>query len=138
MGGNIEQGGTGTVTSVGLALTGLAAFAVVGSAVTSSGNLGLTTQGGSGGQFLDYQGNWSTPPPGAPTIDVDTISISNATTNSITVTSTANPTNKNYIDVYINGVYQSKANFNALSGKILTLASGFFPNGATVEAVTTT
>ena len=138
MGGNIEQGGVGTVTSVGLALTSLAAFAVSNTPVTSSGNIGLTVTGGSSGQFLDYQGNWSTPPAGAPTIDVDTISISNATTNSITVTSTANPTNKNYIDVYINGVYQSKANFNALSGKTLTLTSGYFPNGSTVEAVTTT
>ena len=120
------------------ALTSLAAFAVSNTPITSSGNIGLTVTGGSGGQFLDYQGNWSTPPAGAPTIDVDTISISNATTNSITVTSTANPTNKNYIDVYINGVYQSKANFNALSGKTLTLTSGYFPDGSTVEAVTTT
>ena len=68
MGGNIEQGGVGTVTSVGLALTSLAAFAVSNTPITSSGNIGLTVTGGSGGQFLDYQGNWSTPPAGAPTI----------------------------------------------------------------------
>ena len=47
-------------------------------------------------------------PSGAPTITVDSFSISNASTNSITVTSTDNPTSKNYVDVYINGVYQAK------------------------------
>ena len=75
---------------------------------------------------------------GVPTITVDSFTISNSSTNSITVTSSANPTNKNYIDVYINGVYQAKANFSALAGKTLTLASGNFPNGAVIEAVTTT
>jgi len=69
---------------------------------------------------------------------VDSFAISNATTNNITVTSATDPTSKDYIDVYINGVYQAKANFSALSGKVLTLAAGNFPNGSTVEAVTTT
>ena len=69
---------------------------------------------------------------------VDSFSISNASTNSITVTSSTDPTSKDYIDVYINGVYQAKANFSALSGKVLTLAAGNFPNGSTVETVTTT
>ena len=75
---------------------------------------------------------------GLATKTVDSFSISNSTTNSITVTSATDPTSKDYIDVYINGVYQAKGNFSALSGKILTLASGYFPNGSTVEAVTTT
>ena len=69
---------------------------------------------------------------------VDSFTISNSSTNSITVTSATDPTSKDYIDVYINGVYQAKANFSALSGKTLTLAAGNFPNGSTVEAVTTT
>ena len=75
---------------------------------------------------------------GLATKTVDSFSISNSTTNSITVTSATDPTSKDYIDVYINGVYQAKGNFSALSGKVLTLASGYFPNGSTVEAVTTT
>ena len=75
---------------------------------------------------------------GLATKTVDSFSITDAVTNSITVTSASDPTSKNYIDVYINGVYQAKGNFSALSGKILTLASGYFPNGSTVEAVTTT
>lgn len=88
----------------------------------------------SGGNNITFASSAS----GAPTITVDSFSISNASTNSITVTSTDNPTSKNYIDVYINGVYQAKANFSALVGKTLTLAAGNFPNGSTVEAVTTT
>lgn len=75
---------------------------------------------------------------GLATKTVDSFSITNSTTNSITVTSATDPTSKDYIDVYINGVYQAKGNFSALSGKVLTLASGYFPNGSTVEAVTTT
>jgi len=75
---------------------------------------------------------------GLATKTVDSFSITDAVTNSITVTSATDPTSKDYIDVYINGVYQAKGNFSALSGKVLTLASGFFPNGSTVEAVTTT
>ena len=49
------------LTSVGLALTGLNAFNVTNTPITSSGNIGLTTTGGSAGQFLNYQGNWATP-----------------------------------------------------------------------------
>jgi len=75
---------------------------------------------------------------GLATKTVDSFSITDAVTNSITVTSATDPTSKDYIDVYINGVYQAKGNFSALSGKVLTLASGYFPNGSTVEAVTTT
>ena len=75
---------------------------------------------------------------GLATKTVDSFPISNSTTNSITVTSATDPTSKDYIDVYINGVYQAKGNFSALSGKVLTLANGYFPNGSTVEAVTTT
>lgn len=52
-------GGSGTVTSVGLSMP--AAFAVANSPVTTSGTLAVTTTGGSSGQYLDYQGNWSTP-----------------------------------------------------------------------------
>lgn len=75
---------------------------------------------------------------GGITKTVDSFSISGTSTNSITVTSTDNPVDKNYIDVYINGVYQAKANFAALSVKTLTLAAGNFPDGSTIEAVTTT
>ena len=54
-------GGGGGVSSVGLDVSAFAAFSVTGSPVTSSGNIALTISGGSSGQYLDYQGNWSTP-----------------------------------------------------------------------------
>ena len=54
-------GGGGSVSSVGLDVTAFAAFSVSGSPVTSSGNITLGISGGSAGQYLDYQGNWSTP-----------------------------------------------------------------------------
>ena len=87
--------------------------------------------------FLRADGTWQIV--GAlPTKTVNTFTIVGVATNSITVTSTDNPASKDYIDVYINGVYQAKANFNALSVKTLTLAAGNFPDGAVIEAVTTT
>ena len=87
--------------------------------------------------FLRADGSWQIV--GAlPTKTVNTFTIVGVATNSITVTSTDNPASKDYIDVYINGVYQAKANFNALSVKTLTLAAGNFPDGAVIEAVTTT
>ena len=49
---------TGTVTSVGLTMP--PAFSV-SAPITGSGNLAVTTTGGSAGQFLDYTGNWSSP-----------------------------------------------------------------------------
>ena len=53
---------TGTVTSV--ALTMPAAFAVANSPITTAGTLAVTPTGGASGQYLDYTGNWSTPPSG--------------------------------------------------------------------------
>jgi len=49
--------------------------------------------------------------------------------------------NKNYIDMYIDGVYQSKATYSiATVGviSVLTLNSGTFPTGVSIETVTTT
>jgi hypothetical protein len=61
----LPSSGGGSVTSVGLSLSGLAAFAITGdNPVTGSGTITLGTTGGSVGQYLDYQGNWSTPSTG--------------------------------------------------------------------------
>ena len=59
---SLPSAGGGSVSSVGLSLSGIAAFAITGdNPITSSGTIVLGTTGGSAGQFLDYQGNWSTP-----------------------------------------------------------------------------
>ena len=58
----LPSSGGGSVSSVGFSLNSLAAFAVTGdNPVTGSGTITLGTTGGSTGQYLDYQGNWSTP-----------------------------------------------------------------------------
>jgi len=141
MGGDIGRGGSGSVTSVGLALTSLAALQVSNSPITSSGNIGLTVTGGSAGQYLDYQGNWSTPASGASTRVVNRSTISNATTGTHDC-GTVNQTDVNYIDVYVSGVYQNKNTYTAAydsgTGKTtITLTGGaYYPNGAVVESVT--
>ena len=62
-------------------------------------------------------------------------SVANATTNSIALGAT--PTNKNFVDLFVSGVYQSKSNYG-VSGSTLTLSAGNFPEGAHVETITTT
>lgn len=58
----LPSSGGGSVSSVGFSLNSLAAFTVTGdNPVTGSGTITLGTTGGSTGQYLDYQGNWSTP-----------------------------------------------------------------------------
>jgi len=65
---SLPSSGGGSVSSVGLSLSNLAAFSVTGdNPVTGSGTITLGTTGGSTGQYLDYQGNWSTPASGGDT-----------------------------------------------------------------------
>ena len=59
---SLPSSGGGSVSSVGFSLSNLAAFDITGdNPVTGSGTITLGTTGGSTGQYLDYQGNWSTP-----------------------------------------------------------------------------
>ena len=60
---------TGTVTSVGFT-SDIAAFAVGGQPITSSGTLTLNLTGGSVGQFLRQDGTWASVPAGY-TLNVD-------------------------------------------------------------------
>ncbi len=53
-------GGGGTLNTVGLTMP--SAFLVGNSPLTGTGGtISVTTTGGSSGEYLDYQGNWSTP-----------------------------------------------------------------------------
>ena len=55
--------GGGTLNTVGLSMP--SAFLVGNSPLTGTGGtISVTTTGGSAGQYLDYLGNWSTPPQG--------------------------------------------------------------------------
>jgi len=89
-------------------------------AVDSSGNIITEAAGGSG----------------LPTKTVNQITVANATTGTITLS--VSPTNENYTDMYVSGVYQNKSTYS-LSGSTITLDGGaYFPNGAIVEVVSTT
>jgi len=85
------SGGSGTVTSVGLAMP--PAFVVTNTPVTSSGTLTVGVTGGSSGQFLAYNGQWATP---ANTTDIT------LTTNGTSGLATWNGTTLN-IPVYSGG-----------------------------------
>jgi hypothetical protein len=117
---------TGTVLVQSMAFDGAAK---VGHVPTSAA-VAQTTH------FLRADGTWQIAG-GLPTKTVDTVTISGTSTNTLDVTSPTDPSSVNYIDVYINGVYQAKANAT-LSAKRLTLAAGFYPDGAIIETVTTT
>ena len=70
-----------------------------------------------------------------PTKTVDQTTVADATTNTIALS--VSPTSENYTDMYVSGVYQNKSVYS-LSGSTITLGSGYFPNGAVVEVVSTT
>ena len=73
---------------------------------------------------------------GLPTKTVNQITVANATTGTISLS--VSPTNENYTDMYVSGVYQNKSTYT-LSGSTITLDGGaYFPNGAIVEVVSTT
>jgi hypothetical protein len=71
---------------------------------------------------------------GLPTKTVVNLTGANNPTLNLTVT----PSSKNYVDLYVDGVYQNKNTFS-VTGTILTLdSSAVFPTGVLVEAVITT
>ena len=96
--------------------------------LSASGTADATT-------FLRGDNQWvaiPTPPDTTRYINTGTIQSSDKNTFVISVI----PESKNYVDLYINGVYQSKTTYS-VSNNVVTLNSGFFPNGALVETVTT-
>ena len=93
--------------------------AVANLSVDSSGNIITAASGG-----------------GLPTKTVNQITVQDATTGTIILS--VSPTNENYTDMYVSGVYQNKSTYT-LSGSTITLDGGaYFPNGAIVEVVSTT
>jgi hypothetical protein len=64
--------------------------------------------------------------------EINNFTISDSTTSSLTLT--LSQTDKNYVDLFIDGVYQSKLLYST-TNNILNLNSGVFPNGSLVEAI---
>lgn len=102
--------------------------------------IGLINNGGtpSASTFYRGDGQWAQAG-GLPTKTVDTFTGSGQSFIDLTVEASS----VNYIDMYIDGVYQAKATYTiATPGGTaisrLTLVSGTFPTGVSIETVTTT
>ena len=122
------QAGVKSGTSVPLQLD---AAAGSDSAINLTEGTGITLTQNSATQItIDAAGG------GLPTKTVNQITVANATTGTISLS--VSPTNENYTDMYVSGVYQNKSTYT-LSGSTITLDGGaYFPNGAIVEVVSTT
>ena len=88
---------------------------------------------------LNVSGSWGALGGGLPTKTVDTFTGSGQSFIDLTVEASS----VNYIDMYIDGVYQAKATYTiATPGGTaisrITLVSGTFPTGVSIETVTTT
>ncbi len=87
---------------------------------------------------LNVSGSWGALGGGGlPTKTVDTFTGSGQSFIELTVEAS----NKNYIDMYIDGVYQAKATYSISTVGVIsriTLVSGTFPTGVSIETVTTT
>ena len=132
---------TGTVTSVS-AGTGL-----TGGTITSTGSISLSNVGTAGtytspsSVVVDAQGRITSITSGAaalPTKTVDTFTGSGQTFIDLTVEASS----VNYIDMFIDGVYQAKATYTITTVGVITrvtlAASAVFPTGVSIETVTTT
>lgn len=145
-GGTPQTIGTGqaaTISSANTAITTSAGttrtLTITSTAYGGGATIGHVPSGGTAGTFLQGDGTWGAA--GAATRVVNRSTITNTSTNTHDC-GTVNQTDVNYIDLYVSGVYQTKnlytAAYDAGTGKTtVTLASGNFPNGATIESITT-
>ena len=151
---NSDQGTSITVTdTINLPFTGrLASNGGYGSSASGAGiytdtaintgqvTIGLINKGGTPSATTFYRGDgqWAQAG-GLPTKTVNTFTGSGQSFIDLTVEASS----VNYIDMYIDGVYQAKATYTiATPGGTaisrITLVSGTFPTGVSIETVTTT
>ena len=128
----IIQGGSGITTvsngfNLDIAAAGFAGVAIAGNAGYVPDSTAATA-----GTFLKEDGTWAAAG-GLPTITVNTGSQTGTqTVYPLSVT----PSSVNYVNVFINGVYQAKSSYS-VSGTNLTFATAP-PNNSVIEFVTTT
>ncbi len=126
-------------TAITTAVTATDTLTITSTAFGGGATIGHVPSGGTAGTFLQGDGTWGAA--GAATRVVNRSTVTNTSTNTHDC-GTVNQTDVNYIDLYVSGVYQTKnlytAAYDAGTGKTtVTLASGNFPNGATIESITT-
>ena len=128
----IIQGGSGITTvsngfNLDIAAAGFAGIAIAGNAGYVPDSTAATA-----GTFLQADGSWAAAG-GLPTITVDTGSGTGA---QVAYTLSVTPSSVNYVNVFINGVYQAKSSYT-VAGTTLTFATAP-PNNSVIEFVTTT
>ena len=128
----IIQGGSGITTvsngfNLDIAAAGFAGIAIAGNAGYVPDSTAAVA-----GTFLKADGTWAAAG-GLPTITVDTGSGTGA---QVAYTLSVTPSSVNYVNVFINGVYQAKSSY-AVAGTTLTFTTAP-PNNSVIEFVTTT
>ena len=125
-------GGAGITTTSSTFNLDIAAAGFAGVAIAGNAGYVPDSTSATAGTFLKADGTWAAAG-GLPTITVDTGSGTGAQT---AYTLSVTPSSVNYVNVFINGVYQAKSSY-AVSGVTLTFTTAP-PNNSVIEFVTTT
>jgi len=125
-------GGAGITTTSSTFNLDIAAAGFAGVAIAGNAGYVPDSTSATAGTFLKADGTWAAAG-GLPTITVDTGSGTGAQT---AYTLSVTPSSVNYVNVFINGVYQAKSSYT-VSGVTLTFATAP-PNNSVIEFVTTT
>ena len=140
---DIDDGDTVVVVGANSISTAVTAAGTVNTLTITSAaygggaTVGHVPAGGSAGKYLDgATGAWITLPAGVPTILKERFT---ATANQTTFTLTTNPTDINYVNVFISGVYQNNNTFSVVTnGSVKDIVTTALPLGTVVECVSTT
>lgn len=125
-------GGAGITTTASTFNLDIAAAGFAGIAIAGNAGYVPDSTAATAGTFLQADGSWAAAG-GLPTITVDTGSGTGA---QVAYTLSVTPSSVNYVNVFINGVYQAKSSY-AVAGTTLTFTTAP-PNNSVIEFVTTT
>ena len=125
-------GGAGITTTASTFNLDIAAAGFAGIAIAGNAGYVPDSTAATAGTFLQADGSWAAAG-GLPTITVDTGSGTGA---QVAYTLSVTPSSVNYVNVFINGVYQAKSSYT-VAGTTLTFTTAP-PNNSVIEFVTTT
>ena len=126
-------GGAGITTTASTFNLDIAAAGFAGIAIAGNAGYVPDSTAATAGTFLQADGAWAAAG-GLPTITVNTGSGTGA---QVAYTLSVTPLSVNYVNVFINGVYQAKSSY-AVAGTTLTFSPTAPPNNSVIEFVTTT
>jgi len=125
-------GGAGITTTASTFNLDIAAAGFAGIAIAGNAGYVPDSTAATAGTFLQADGSWAAAG-GLPTITVDTGSGTGA---QVAYILSVTPSSVNYVNVFINGVYQAKSSYT-VAGTTLTFTTAP-PNNSVIEFVTTT